>query len=471
MFRKTDSTLRLILIGVDLALTALALHLGRLLRLTLPFGVYLDKPLQFGPGFYLLVPVVWLIVFTALQVYSPKRALHYIGDLQSLWGAVTLAMLVFTGIAYLFFRELSRLLLFYFYLVDLVLLTTWRLILPRLTPHLQKIVHPRRVLIVGAGELGRLIGEKVSEHAWAGLELVGFLDDDPTKQQQKCLGCPVFGPLASITKTVTAQDIDEVILALPRQAQRQAERLVLRLQEFPVNVRLVPDVFSMVFIRASAEDFAGIPLIGLREPVIDGMDRVLKRSFDLCLGGLCLLLSIPLMAGIAMAIKLDSPGPVLFRQQRIGEGGKPFQILKFRTMVMGAEKQERSLARQTNSGPPTFDKCPQDPRITRVGHFLRRWSLDELPQLINVLRGEMSLVGPRPELPWLVEAYEPWQRKRFAVPQGMTGWWQINGRSNRSDHDLRVKDDLYYIRNWSIWFDLRILWITVRAVIRGEGAY
>lgn len=471
MFHKAGFALRLALVTVDLILTALALHLGRILRLTLPVGVYLDEPLQFVSWFYLLVPLVWLSVFIALRVYSPGRSLHYITDVQSLWPAVTLAMLVFTGIAYLFFRELSRLLLFYFYVLDLLFLTLWRWVLPRLMRRLQGFSRPRRVLIVGAGELGRLVGKKVLEHAWAGLKLVGYLDDDVKKQRTLCLGRPVFGPLEGATKTVATQDIDEVIVALPPRVQARTERLVLALQTLPVNVRLVPDVFSMIFIRASAEDFNGIPLIGLREPVIEGADRALKRAFDLITGGLVLLLSAPLMGLIAIAIKVDSPGPVFFRQERVGEDGKLFQMLKFRTMVLGAEDAEQTMVQETDSGPPVFDKRPDDPRITRVGRFLRRWSLDELPQLINVLKGEMSLVGPRPELPWLVEEYEPWQRKRFAVPQGMAGWWQVNGRSDRDDYTLRVEDDLYYIRNWSLWLDLRILWMTMGAVIRGKGAY
>jgi exopolysaccharide biosynthesis polyprenyl glycosylphosphotransferase len=230
-------------------------------------------------------------------------------------------------------------------------------------------------------------------------------------------------------------------------------------------------VFDMVFIRASVEEFAGIPLIGLREPVIEGPDRVVKRLFDLTVGTLGLIFFSPLMLAAAVAVRVTSPGPLLLRQQRIGEVGKPFKMLKFRTMYVGAEAQEQRRVQETDHGPPTLVKQPDDPRITSVGRVLRRFSIDELPQLFNVLKGDMSLVGPRPELPWLVERYEPWHRKRFAVPQGMTGWWQVKGRSDRADYTLRMEDDLYYIRNWSVWLDLRILWMTFKAVIRGDGAY
>jgi exopolysaccharide biosynthesis polyprenyl glycosylphosphotransferase len=281
----------------------------------------------------------------------------------------------------------------------------------------------------------------------------------------------VLGALGDVEAVVSQYAIDEVILALPTYAQERARQLVLALQELPINVRLVPDVFDLVFIRASVEEFAGIPLIGLREPVIEGPDRLVKRLFDLVVGGLALVVVSPLMLVAALMVRIDSPGPILLRQQRIGEGGLPFQMLKFRTMRGGAEKDEQPLVRESDQGPPALVKQPDDPRITRVGHVLRRFSIDELPQLFNVLRGDMSLVGPRPELPWLVKRYEPWHRKRFAVPQGMTGWWQVNGRSERADYTLRMEDDLYYIRNWSVWLDLRILLMTVRTVIRGEGAY
>jgi len=473
MLKRVGTRLGLILLATDLALTALALYLAKVLRLTLPFGVHLEQPLAFGPWFYLLVPALWALAFLTLRVHDPARALRYLGDVQAMWSAVTWATLFFAGVAYLFFREFSRLLFFYFYLLDLVFLIGWHAILQWL---LQlglgrSLIEPRRVLVVGAGAVGQKLGQAIRTYRWTGLELVGYVDDDEAKRGKICAGRPVLGILEDVDAIVSQYAIDEVILALPPRAQECARQVILALQEMPINVRIVPDVFDLVFIRASAEEFAGIPLIGLREPAIEGPDRVLKRLFDLVVGGLAVILLSPLMLVTALAIRIDSPGPLLLRQQRIGEGGQPFQMLKFRTMHVGAETEEQQLARETGQGPPTFTKQPDDPRITRVGRVLRHFSIDELPQLFNVLRGNMSLVGPRPELPWLVERYEPHHRKRFAVPQGMTGWWQVNGRSDRAEYALRMEDDLYYIRNWSIWLDLRILFMTVRTVLRGEGAY
>lgn len=204
---------------------------------------------------------------------------------------------------------------------------------------------------------------------------------------------------------------------------------------------------------------------------ISSWQRFIKRLVDLVAGTLLLLLFAPLMLFIAWRIKLDSPGPVFFRQQRVGEGGRLFWMVKFRSMVDGAEQEEIRLLQKTAGGLPVFTKIPSDSRITGLGRFLRRTSLDELPQLFNVLKGEMSLVGPRPELPGLVALYEPWQRRRLAVPQGMTGWWQVNGRMKRADPQQRVEDDLFYIRHYSFWLDARILLKTVQVVILGEGAY
>jgi exopolysaccharide biosynthesis polyprenyl glycosylphosphotransferase len=474
VLKRAGNTATMILLAADLTITLLALQAARWLRQTLPLGIYLDEPLYSTFWLYLSVLLIWAVTFSALQIYDPARALRYVDDVQSTSIAATVAVLLFAGVAYLFFRELSRVLFAYFYVTDLLLLAAWRALLrvgfrawPDLWPG-----RVRRVLIVGAGPVGQEIAQALHAHRWAQLEPVGFVDDAHTGSQPSAL--PRLGRLADTAAIVRQRQIDEVIIALPLRAHERLMELVVALQELPVNIRLVPDILDLVFIRASVEEFAGLPLIGLREPVIDGLDRLLKRAFDLVMGGLTLVLVSPLMLLVALAIKLESPGPALFCQQRVGEGGDLFWMIKFRTMIRGAEEEELQLARQTGdpeSGPPLFDKRPDDPRVTRLGRILRRSSLDELPQLVNVILGEMSLVGPRPELPWLVNRYLPWQRKRFAVPQGITGWWQVNGRSNRADHRLRVEDDLYYIRNYSLLLDLRILWKTIGSVIRGEGAF
>ena len=472
VLKRAGTTFTLTLLAIDLACTLLAFQLARFLRETVPLGVYLAEPLYASVWLYLVVPVIWAIVFVALDVYDPARALRYVDDVQTVTVATTVATLLFAGVAYLFFRELSRFLFFYFYLLDLIVLALWRGLLRgvlRLHPALWA-AHARRVLIVGASSVGREIACALCAQRWAQLAPIGFVDDHPDPD----LPLPLLGPLSATARVVRERAVDEVIIALPLRAHEQLMTLVVALQELPVNIRLVPDILDLVFIRASVEEFAGLPLIGLREPVIDGVDGLVKRCFDLAVSGLILVLASPLMLLIALGIKLDSPGPALFCQQRVGEGGRLFWMLKFRTMVEGAEDQEQALVIEdatTHQAPPVFQKQPDDPRVTRLGRVLRRASLDELPQLINVLLGEMSLVGPRPELPWLVERYQPWQRKRFAVPQGMTGWWQVNGRSERAEHQLRVEDDLYYIRNYSLLLDLRILYKTVGSVIRGEGAY
>jgi Undecaprenyl-phosphate glucose phosphotransferase len=452
---------------------------------------------------YVIVAVIWIVVFATLKIYSPARALRYTEDLPAVWGAITGASLIFAGVAYFLFRELSRFLFFYFYVLDIVFLSGWRWLLPRF-PALAQRLHGadrRRVLIVGASAAGQALGWAITGNPSTDLSVVGFADDDPKRrspategqrpelvegsaeesrpategsvegQRRDGLEHPVLGRLSDIPRLARDHQVQEIIFALPPEQQSVLRSLVMDLQTVPANLRLVPDVFDLVFLRASVEEFDGIPLIGLREPAIDGLDRLIKRLFDLAVSGLLLLVLSPLMLGIVLLIKLDSPGPVLFRQRRVGEGGRLFWMLKFRSMVEGAEKKETGLLQNTIEGRPLFAKTPYDPRITRVGRLLRRTSLDELPQLLNVLRGEMSLVGPRPELPWLVELYEPWQRKRFAVPQGITGWWQVNGRMNRADPGQRLEDDLFYIRNYSLWLDLRILWKTIKAVVQGEGAY
>jgi exopolysaccharide biosynthesis polyprenyl glycosylphosphotransferase len=279
----------------------------------------------------------------------------------------------------------------------------------------------------------------------------------------------VLGTLDVLEQTIAAQRVDEVIVALPLRAHERLMELVLALEGLPVEVDVVPDYFDLAFYRTQTADLFGIPLVRLRASAIEGRARAIKRLFDLVLSIPLLVLCLPLLPIIALAIRLDSPGPVLFRQVRVGENCRRFHMWKLRTMVENAEDLLSEIVEETPDGEIIY-KRPDDPRVTRVGRVLRRYSLDELPQLVNVIRGEMSLVGPRPELPWMVERYGGWQRKRFAAPPGITGWWQVSGRASRGTH-VRVEDDLYYIQNYSIWLDLRILWRTIGAVLSGRGAY
>jgi exopolysaccharide biosynthesis polyprenyl glycosylphosphotransferase len=300
------------------------------------------------------------------------------------------------------------------------------------------------------------------------LELLGFLDDE-IPPQTEVEGYPVLGKIGEIDHHIVSEGAREVVIALPIHAYPQFFRLLDDLRALPARVRIVPDYIKTTLFRAKAEEFAGIPMITALHPTLAPFERQVKRAFDLVVGTITLILISPLLALIATAIRLDSPGPIIFKQQRVGENGKLFLMYKFRSMVQDAEQQQSKAIRIREDG-QILHKHPNDPRVTRVGRFIRRTSMDELPQIFNVLKGEMSLVGPRPELPWLVERYEPWQWQRFYVPQGITGWWQVNGRSDKPMH-LYTDEDLFYIQHYSLLLDIQILWRTIGAVLKSRGAY
>lgn len=459
---------------LDLSLTILALLAARWLRTILPGGVYLAEPFSFAPldeplyfNAWILIPLVllvWTVVFIAHSIYSPQFSVSQYERVQPIVVGVTGAVLILAGLAYFFFRELSRFLFLYFYLIDILFLVGWRKIAFRvLNQRRFRLWRPHeRVVVVGQGPVADDVARAIEGMRWSGLTLVGFVHNGP-------------GAVASIAELpglIKTLAINEVIFALPPGHQDELRRLVLELQSLPVNLRLVPDVLDLVFVRAGLEDFAGLPMIGLREPALNVFDRLVKRSFDIVFSGALLLFSAPIFLIITLLMRFDRqhPGPIFFVQQRVGEGGRVFTMYKFRTMILGADEQEQTLLHH-NGDSLGLNKHRDDPRVTPLGRFLRRSSLDELPQLLNVLRGDMSLVGPRPELPWLVEQYEGWQYQRFMVPQGMTGWWQVQNRGAQQAYHLRLEDDLYYIHNYSFLLDLRILWMTMGAVIRGDGAY
>ncbi len=379
-----------------------------------------------------------------------------------------MAALICAGILYLGFREFSRWLFVTFVFFNTVFILGWRIVLRAWFRLWRSPARERRVLIVGAGKTGRSVGQMMQNYQWAGLNLVGYLDDDLAKKED---GLAILGSVGRARQVVEKYNIQDVVVALPQRAYGQINNLTLTLHDLPVHVRVVPDYFSLALYRASVDDFGGIPMINLRDPALNEVQRLVKRIFDLAFGTASVMLLLPILSIIALLIKLDSKGPIIFRQERVGENGRIFKMFKFRTMVPDADEHREVITEvDPNNGQFLFKKRRDDPRITNIGRFLRRTSLDELPQLFNVLIGDMSLVGPRPELPWLVDQYEPWQRKRFAVPQGMTGWWQVNGRSDKPLH-LHTEEDLYYVQNYSIWMDIYILLKTPWVVLRGKGAY
>ena len=469
MFARPGTSRALFRFASDILFTLLALFLSSVLRPWLPFGMPLTAEHTTLPLIiYALVALIWSVAFLLLSVYTP-RTLRPFEEAQLMVVAVTLSTLTLGCVLYFTFRQVSRLQIITFYAFDLFLLIGYRLLLRWLMEQRNQPAYPqRKVLVVEAGEAGRDIVRMIERYRWAGLEPVGFLDNQ-IKPNTEVAGLPVLGTVDEVAHHVAARGVAEVVIALPLQAYDQLLRLIAELQNLPVRVRILPDYFKTTLFRTKVDQFAGMPMLTLRQPTLDPFERQVKRAFDLVAGSILFVLTSPLMVLVALAIRLDSPGPVLFRQQRIGENGSLFRMYKFRSMVAGADQLESAMVREVQDR-QLLDKQPDDPRVTRVGRLLRRTSLDEIPQLLNVLKGEMSLVGPRPELPWLVEQYEPWQWQRFAVPQGITGWWQINGRNDQPMY-LHSEEDLFYIQHYSLLLDIQILWRTVGAVFRGRGAY
>lgn len=456
---------------VDSVLVMAALLLAVQLRPwigdTLPFARAMTVQTEIEWMVYPVFAVCWVAMLLLASVYDGQKNFRFYQEMSSLTGGSILATMALAGFLYLSFREYSRILFLSFSFFSFVLLLTARVVY-RVTFRLRNLreITVRKVLILGAGPVGKKIAEQITMDNNNGLKVAGFLDDDPLKLKDS----QVLGTIAQALEVIHRESVEDVILALPSRVWSRIGALVGQLHELPLRVWVAPDYYILALNRARVEEFAGIPLIDLRAPALGDYQRMVKRVFDIVLTFLSLPVALPAMAIIAAWIKLDSPGPIIFRQTRVGENGKLFKMYKFRTMIDGADKLRHVIEQVNEQGRIQQDKRRLDPRVTRAGGFLRRTSLDELPQLYNILRGEMSWVGPRPEMPHLVEQYEPWQRRRFAVPQGLTGWWQVNGRSNKPMHE-NTEDDLYYVQHYSLWLDIVILFKTVIAVVQRKGAF
>ncbi len=335
-----------------------------------------------------------------------------------------------------------------------------RLVLRRLRERGHNLRH---IVIVGAGTLGRTIAERLQGAPWAGFNVVAFYDDDPAKEGTVVAGTKVAGSADGIADDVKRGGIDQVWIALPLRADLRIRAVLAALQTETVEVRFVPDIYNFTLLHHSMTEIAGLAVINLTDSPLHGVNAVAKALEDLLLATIFLVLASPLMLAIAIGVKRSSPGPVFYRQERVTWNGERFSMLKFRTMPAGVE---------ADSGPVWANPAQQ--RATPFGAFLRRWSLDELPQFINVLRGDMSIVGPRPERPEFVTRFKqeiPGYMQKHLVKAGITGWAQVNDLRGDTDLRARIQYDLYYIENWSVWFDLRIIAMTIGHVIRSRNAY
>lgn len=438
------------------------------------FEVATPNKVAFGAFLPIVFPAMLLLGlrFYTRGLYSVRRRLGFLDQLGLIVSStltIIALLIVFVFLYKPFFY--SRLIFAFAGLTIVALLGGWRLLRAGVL-HWQwsRGVGRERVLVIGGTGLGQQVMNGIAASPGLGYTLVGYLDDRPFAQNSRSNRIyRHIGQVDDLEWVVQEYDVDQVILALPHWEQGRLPELVQACSDLGVGYQVAPDFYQLSFDQVDMLQLSGTPLLRPKEISLKGLNLAVKRFIDVGTIILSIPLHLPIALLIAIAVRLDSKGSILFRQQRVGKDGQLFTCYKFRTMVPDAEARRAELAALNEADGPLF-KMRDDPRITRVGRFLRRSSLDELPQLWNVLRGDMSLIGPRPALPSEVECYEPWHRRRLEVLPGLAGLPQALGRSNIS-FDEQVRLDIYYAENWSVSMDLRIFLMVIPAVISGHGAY
>ncbi|GAB4574180.1 MAG: sugar transferase [Anaerolineae bacterium] len=422
---------------------------------------------------YALLYAAWMILSMQQNaMYRYVRGRSWAAELVAIANSATNALFVVMGVSFaLQPLVFSRLLLLYAVIASVILLAAARLAYRMVRARQRKRgIGVERVLVVGAGEIGRAVMRNMLARPDLGYQVIGFVDDDPERGETDIGRLRALGTISNLPELVVAEQIDLVIITLPWQYQREILQIIRECDRQDVQVRIVPDIFQLKLNRMQIETLEGIPLLGIKHQVrIPRTERVVKRALDIAIVVLSAPLWLPLFALIALAIRLEGPGPILFGQERVGQGGRHFRAWKFRSMVENAEALRAQLVAEQGLD-PRHPKLKNDPRVTRVGRIIRRTSLDELPQFFNILAGDMSLVGPRPPTPDEVALYEPWHMERLKIRGGLTGLWQVSGRSDVPFEEM-VLLDLYYIENWSLVLDLQIMLRTIPRVLFGDGAY
>ncbi len=464
--------------ALDILLVLIAFRLAYTLRYELQIPIAVEKTFLTNASFepflpYAVLYALWLVVtWPVAGLYRERRGRSWFEEVYGIINGATNATVVVMALTFLLQPEVfSRLMILQATALVVAFLAAERLIYRVLRQQLRaRGIAVERVLIVGAGDMGRTVLSAIIARPDLGYVPIGYLDDRPERGQVNMGRVRGLGDLTQLDCLLEEHAADLVIITLPWTSRQKIVDMVALCDQYGTAVRLVPDLFQLSMSQVSIENLEGIPLLGLSTKTrMTRTKQWLKRAIDLALIVISAPVSLSLAIIAAIAIKLDSPGPVLFRHRRVGKDGREFDMFKFRSMCDGADQMRDALIRQTGVDPKR-PKWENDPRITRVGKWLRRTSVDELPQLINVLRGEMSIVGPRPPTPDEVVHYEAWHRQRLNTFPGVTSLWQVSGRS-KVPFEEQCLLDIYYIENWSIGLDMQIMLRTIPNVLLGNGAY
>jgi Undecaprenyl-phosphate glucose phosphotransferase len=411
-----------------------------------------------------MIPL-WFIVFKALGLYRPRRISSKVAEAMDIVKATSIATLILISLTFFVARsEFSRVIFLYFWIISVVALCLTRILFREFLRLIRKRGYNLRyALIVGTGNLGQDITDKIQEHPELGLKIRGFLSEDASQVGNTVDGYQILDTYENIRDVITNNQIDMVLITLPLNAHEKLKSILDNIADEMVSIMIVPDLFEFISLRGGVGEFEGMPIISLRDSPLYGWNRVIKRSTDTLLSLFIILITSPLMFVISILIKATSPGPILYKQDRMGLDGKIFKMLKYRTMGTQAEEKTGPMWATEN-----------DHRRTLIGTFLRKTSLDELPQFFNVLKGDMSIVGPRPERPHFIQQFRskiPKYMLRHKMKAGITGWAQVNGWRGNTSLEKRIEYDLYYIENWKLMFDFEIMWLTFWRGFISKNAY